>query len=76
MEVELTPDQKALARRAVDSGRLQSEEAAVQGALALREDRERRRLEFLATLDHARAGLARGEGRVITQEAMRELALK
>jgi hypothetical protein len=36
------------------------------------EERERRRLEFLATLD--RASLARGEGRVITQESMQQLA--
>ena len=47
MEVQLTPDQKAFARRAVESGRFQSE---------------------------AEAALARGEGRVITQESMRELA--
>jgi hypothetical protein len=31
-------------------------------------------VEFLATLDDARASLAGGEGRVITQESMRELA--
>jgi hypothetical protein len=38
------------------------------------EERERRRLEFLAALDRARASLARGEGRVITQESMQQLA--
>ena len=32
------------------------------------------RFLLLATLDDARASLARGEGRVITQESMRELA--
>ena len=74
MEVQLTSDQKAFARRAVEAGRLHSEEEAVQEALALREERERGRVEFLATLDDARASLARGEGRVITQESMRELA--
>jgi Arc/MetJ-type ribon-helix-helix transcriptional regulator len=74
MEVQLTSDQQAFARRAVESGRLQSEEEAVREALALWEDRERRRVEFLATLDHARASLARGEGRVITQDSMRQLA--
>lgn len=74
MEVQLTPDQKAFARRAVESGRFHREEEAVQEALALWEERERRRLEFLATLDRARASLARGEGRVITPESMRELA--
>ena len=43
-------------------------------ALAVWEERERRRTEFLLTLDDARASLARGEGRVITQESMRQLA--
>ncbi len=74
MEVQLTTDQKAFVRRAVESGRLHSKEEAIKEALALWEDRERQRLEFLATLDRARASLARGEGRVITQESMRELA--
>jgi Arc/MetJ-type ribon-helix-helix transcriptional regulator len=74
MEVRLTSDQRAFARRAVESGRLHSGEEAVQEAIALWEDRERRRVEFLATLDRSRASLASGEGRVITQESMRELA--
>src|ERR1700730_11321908 len=74
MEVQLTADQKAFARRAVETGRLHSEEEAVQEALVLWEERERRRLEVLSTLDDARAPLARGEGRAITQESMRELA--
>jgi Arc/MetJ-type ribon-helix-helix transcriptional regulator len=74
MENQLTADQKAFARRAIETGRLHSEEEAVQEALALWEERERGRLEFLATLDDARASLAAGEGRAITQESMRELA--
>ena len=71
MEVQLTADQKAFARRAVESGRFHSEEDAIQEALALWEERERRRVAFLASMDDARASLARGEGRVITQESMR-----
>lgn len=74
MDVHLTSDQKAFVRRAIESGRLQSEEDAVQEALALWEERERQRADFLLTLDDARASLARGEGRVITRESMRELA--
>lgn len=74
MDVHLTPDQKAFARRAIESGRLHSEQDAVQEALALWEERERQRTEFLLTLDEARASLARGEGRVITQESMHKLA--
>jgi putative addiction module CopG family antidote len=74
MEVQLTSDQQAFARHAVESGRLHSEEEAVREALALWEERERRRLEFLASLDRERASLARGEGRVITQESVQHLA--
>jgi len=74
MDVELTSDQRAFARRAIESGRLHSEEAAVQEALALWEDRERQRAEFLLTIEDARASLAQGEGRVITQDSMRQLA--
>jgi Arc/MetJ-type ribon-helix-helix transcriptional regulator len=74
MEVELTSDQRAFARHAVETGRLRSEEDAVGEALALWEERERRRVEFRATIEEARASLARGEGRPITPESMRELS--
>jgi Arc/MetJ-type ribon-helix-helix transcriptional regulator len=74
MEVQLTSDQRAFARHAMETGRLQSEAEAVEEALALWEERERRRVEFRATLAEARASLARGEGREITQESMRELS--
>ena len=74
MEVNLTEDQKAFVRHAIESGRLRSEEDAVQEALVLWEERERQRAEFLLTLDDARASLSRGQGRVITQESMRQLA--
>jgi Arc/MetJ-type ribon-helix-helix transcriptional regulator len=74
MDVQLTPDQMALVRRAIESGRLQSEEAVVQEALALWEERERQRAEFLASLDDAEAALARGEGREVTKDSMQQLA--
>jgi Arc/MetJ-type ribon-helix-helix transcriptional regulator len=74
MDVQLTPDQKAFARRAIESGRLRSEQDAVQEALALWEERERQRAEFLLTLDDARAALARGEGRDITKDGLQRLA--
>jgi Arc/MetJ-type ribon-helix-helix transcriptional regulator len=74
MEVELTSDQKAFARRAIESGRLRTEQEAVEEALALWEERERQRTAFLLTLEDAKASLANGEGRTITQESMRELA--
>jgi len=74
IEVRLTPDQEAFVRQAIESGRLHRAEDAVEEALLLWEERERERAEFLATLDDAKASLARGEGRNITQESMRDLA--
>jgi Arc/MetJ-type ribon-helix-helix transcriptional regulator len=74
MDVHLSPDQKAFARRAIESGRLHSEQDAVQEALALWEERERQRTEFLLTLDEAKASLVRGEGRVITKQSLQQLA--
>jgi Arc/MetJ-type ribon-helix-helix transcriptional regulator len=65
MEVQLTPDQKAFVRQAIESGRLQREEDAVKEALSLWEGRERRRLEILVAVDQPEASLA-GEGRSIT----------
>jgi len=37
-------------------------------------ERERARTEILVAVDAAEAALARGEGRVITQKSMRDLA--
>lgn len=53
--------------------RLRREEDAVKEALSLWEERERRRAGIIAAVDAAEASLARGEGRVITRESMREL---
>ena len=74
MEVHLTPGQKAFIRQAIESGRLRAEEDAVKEALSLWEERERTRAEILAAVDEAEASLARGEGRIITQQSMGELA--
>ena len=74
MEVQFTPDQKAFVRQAIESGRLRREEDAVKEALSMWEERERTRAEILAAVDEAEASLARGEGRAITQESLRELA--
>jgi Arc/MetJ-type ribon-helix-helix transcriptional regulator len=74
MEVNLSPDQLAFVRRAIASGRLHDEHEAVQEALALWEERERRRLEITASVESARAVYGRGEGRPITAESMRALA--
>jgi len=75
MEVQLTPDQEAFIRQAIEAGRLQRKEDAVREAMSLWEERERRRLEILAAVDQAEASLARGEGRSITtQEEVKQLA--
>ena len=74
MEVQLTSDQKAFIRQAVESGRLLREEDAIQEALSLWEERERTRAEILTAVDLAEASLAGGEGRAITQESMLQLA--
>ena len=74
MNVELTPDQRAFVRRAIESGRFSHEEDAVQEALVLWEERERRRLEILTALDEAEASLAHGQGRPITADSMKALA--
>ncbi|MDR3417084.1 MAG: hypothetical protein P4L83_12935 [Nevskia sp.] len=74
MKVHFTPDQEAFVRQAIQSGRLHGEEEAVQEALALWEERERTRACILAAVDAAKASLAQGKGRVITQQSMQELA--
>jgi Arc/MetJ-type ribon-helix-helix transcriptional regulator len=74
MEVQLTPDQKAFVRQAIEGGRFLREEDAVKEALSLWEQRERTRAEILAAVDEAEASLAWGEGRIVSQESMRELA--
>ncbi len=65
MEVQLTPGQEALIREAVTSGRLRSEEDAVQEAMLLWEERERRHLKMHGRVDSAAATLARGEALVV-----------
>ncbi len=74
MEVHLTPDQEAFVRHAIETGRFQRPEEAVAEALSLWEERERTRAEVLAAVDTAEASLARGKGRTITPDSMRQLA--
>lgn len=56
-------------RDAVAAGRLNRPEDALREAMRLWESRERTRARILAAVDEAEASLARGEGRVITDEA-------
>jgi Arc/MetJ-type ribon-helix-helix transcriptional regulator len=66
MELHFTPDQEALIRQGIEAGRFHGKEDAVQEAMSLWEERERRRLEILAAIEQAEASFARGEGRRIT----------
>jgi Arc/MetJ-type ribon-helix-helix transcriptional regulator len=70
------PDQRALVKRAIETGRFTDEEQAVQEALTLREEGERRRLGILAAIDEAETSLAKGEGRPVTEGSMKALAVK
>jgi len=74
MEVDLTLDQRAFIRQAIEAGRFQRAEDAVREALSLWEERERRRAEILAAVDTAETSIARGAGRAVTQQSTRELA--
>ncbi len=75
MDVQLTPDQQALVSAAIASGRLHRPEEAMDEALLLWEERERRRLEILAAVELSKASLARGEGRTVrTREESDRLA--
>ncbi len=75
MEEHLTRDHEAFIRQAMETGRLRREEDAVQEAMSLWEERERRRLEILVMVDQAEASLARGAGRRIsTHEEAVQLA--
>jgi Arc/MetJ-type ribon-helix-helix transcriptional regulator len=74
MQIDLTPEQQDFVRQAVASGRFERPEDAIQAAIALWIDRERRRTEILAAVDIAKASIDRGEGIEITKEAMRAVA--
>ena len=66
MEVDFTPNQQALVSDAIATGRLHHPKEAIQQALSMWEERERRRLEILASVEQGEASLARGEGRTVT----------
>jgi Arc/MetJ-type ribon-helix-helix transcriptional regulator len=74
MQIDLTPEQQDFVRQAVASGRFARPEDAVQAAMTLWVEHERRCTETLAAVDIARASIDRGEGIEITQDSMRALA--
>ena len=74
MEVQLTPDQEAFVRQAIDSGRLHHAEEAVQQALSLWESRERSRIEILGALDEAESDLGAGSFSDYSETSLPRLA--
>lgn len=74
MEVQLTVDQQAFVHDGIASGRFSRPEQALEEALQLWESRERARTEILCAIRLAEDEVARGEGRRISEESMRELA--
>jgi putative addiction module CopG family antidote len=74
MQFTLTPDQEALIRQAIASGRYRTPEDAVRDAMARWEERERARVELLAALDEAEADLAGGRYTDHTDDTLPQLA--
>ena len=74
MQITVTPEQEALIRHAIQTGRLDRPEDAVTEALLLWEEREMLRSSLIASLEKANASIERGEGRMITEESMQALA--
>ena len=75
MEIRPTLDQEAFIHAAIEAGRIGSPEDAAREALALWEERERRRIEILSAVDAAEASYARGSySRVTTPDEAAALA--
>jgi putative addiction module CopG family antidote len=66
MQVELTPAQASFIDLGIQEGRFRNSEEAIREALALWEERERARIELLASLDSAEQALDAGEGEEYT----------
>jgi len=70
MQVDLAAAPQDFVREAVASSRFERPEYAVQAAMDLWVERERRRSEILAAVDIAKASIDRGEGTGITPDSM------
>lgn len=73
MEIELTPDQTDLIRLGIEQGRYRNSADAVSRALDLWVERERQRLELLASLDGAADSIEAGEFTEYTEESLAQL---
>ena len=61
MQIDLTPEQDELVRRAIAAGRFARPEEAVTQAMTLWAEAERERAELIASLDEADAEYERGD---------------
>jgi putative addiction module CopG family antidote len=69
MDVRLSPDQEEFIRRAVEKGRYGKAEDVVREALAILQERERKRAEILEAVDFAEVSISRAAGGGLPQPA-------
>jgi len=69
MDVRLNPDQEEFIRRAVEKGRYSKAEDVVREALAMLQERERKRSEILEAVDFAEISISRASGGGLPQPA-------
>ena len=74
MEINLTPGQNAFVKYAIESGRLQRPEEAVEEALVLWEKHERKRVEILVAIDESESDIASGRYSEYTNAILPQLA--
>lgn len=70
MQVELTPAQNSFIDLGIEEGRFRDRAEAVRMALLQWEERERARVELLASLDLAEQALDAGEGEEYSTESL------
>jgi putative addiction module CopG family antidote len=69
MYVRLSPDQEEFIRRTVEKGRYGKAEDVVREALAMLQERERKRSEILEAVDFAEISISRAAGGGLPQPA-------
>jgi putative addiction module CopG family antidote len=74
MEIELTPEQSDFVRMGIETGRYRDAAEAVGHALDQWVERERQRIELLASLDAAADSIESGEYTEYTEETLSNLA--
>jgi len=73
MEIELTPEQDSFIHLGIKEGRFRDEKDAVRQAMTFWEERERRRLELILSIEMAEQSLDAGEGEIYTEETLPQL---